>query len=120
MRLRRSGRLVRVSRVGQRLGEKRVADGDVMDRAAVAPGGEDLVDRPTPGDVVEDDVVALGAGIGGDDEGVAIVQDLARREHAPRPRGDAANKTIHVILAVRDRGTPALASHRRAVVNCVE
>jgi hypothetical protein len=29
---------------------------------------------------------------------------------------DAAGKTIHVILALRDRGTPPLASYRRAVV----
>ncbi len=30
---------------------------------------------------------------------------------------DAAGKTIHVVLAVRDRGTPPLASYRRAIVS---
>jgi hypothetical protein len=38
----------------------------------------------------------------------------ARRLEIP---ADAAGKTIHVILALRDRGTPPLASYRRAVVN---
>lgn len=42
----------------------------------------------------------------------------------PRARlqipADAAGKTIHVILAVRDKGKPALAAYRRAVVSCVE
>ena len=38
----------------------------------------------------------------------------ARRLEVP---ADAAGKTIHVILALRDRGTPPLASYRRAVVN---
>ncbi len=32
--------------------------------------------------------------------------------------GDAAGKTFHVILAVRDQGTPPLARYRRVVVNC--
>ena len=30
---------------------------------------------------------------------------------------DAAGKTVHVVLTVRDRGTPPLASHRRAIVS---
>ena len=30
---------------------------------------------------------------------------------------DASGKTIHVVLALRDRGTPPLASYRRAVVS---
>jgi hypothetical protein len=38
----------------------------------------------------------------------------ARRLEIP---SDAAGKTIHVILALRDRGTPPLAAYRRAVVN---
>lgn len=43
-----------------------------------------------------------------------------RRETKARlsvPR-DAAGKTIHVILTVRDRGTPPLARYRRVVVHC--
>jgi hypothetical protein len=31
---------------------------------------------------------------------------------------DAAGKTVHVILAVRDQGTPPLARYRRVVVHC--
>ncbi|MGH8730450.1 MAG: MBL fold metallo-hydrolase, partial [Burkholderiales bacterium] len=32
--------------------------------------------------------------------------------------GDAGGKTVHIILAVRDQGTPLLARYRRVVVNC--
>ena len=39
---------------------------------------------------------------------------LAKILHVP---ADAAGKTIHVVLAVRDRGTPPLASYRRAIVS---
>jgi len=42
--------------------------------------------------------------------------------HASQARltvpGDAANETIHVIVAVRDQGAPPLTRYRRVVVNC--
>ena len=54
----------------------------------------------------------------------AVVALLEPLEEATAPRArlwvpnDAAGKTIHVILAVRDRGTPPLVGYRRAVVTC--
>jgi hypothetical protein len=44
--------------------------------------------------------------------------DATSPEASVRLPADAAGKTVHVLLAVRDRGTPPLARYRRAVVTC--
>lgn len=52
--------------------------------------------------------------------GAVTLADAATPRARLQLPADAAGKTIHVILAVRDQGEPALASYRRAVVSCVE
>jgi hypothetical protein len=47
---------------------------------------------------------------------VTLVEPHAERTRIGIPR-DAAGSSVHVILIVRDQGTPRLASYRRAVLN---
>ena|SRR3989339_1028762 len=52
--------------------------------------------------------------------GTVTVADAATARARLQIPADAVGKTIHVILAVRDQGTPSLAGYRRALVSCVE
>jgi hypothetical protein len=52
--------------------------------------------------------------------GTVELTDPARPQTRLRIPEDGTGKTIHVILAVRDQGTPPLVSYRRVVVRCVE
>ena len=49
-------------------------------------------------------------------EGEVTLTDATSPRAALRVPSDAAGKTIHVVLAVRDSGTPPLATYRRVVV----
>jgi hypothetical protein len=52
--------------------------------------------------------------------GKVALADAAAQEIDLRIPADAAGKTIHVVLAVRDRGEPPLARYRRIVFNIFE
>ncbi len=49
--------------------------------------------------------------------GAAMLRDTAATRTVLHVPEDAAGKTIHVVLVLRDRGTPPLARYRRVVVN---
>jgi len=52
--------------------------------------------------------------------GPVKVADAGAAKASVAVPADAAGKTIHVVLAVRDDGTPSLTRYRRVVVECVE
>lgn len=53
-------------------------------------------------------------------DGTVALLDAATPKARVRVPDDAAGKSLHIILTVRDQGTPPLAAYRRIVVNCTK